>query len=67
MATADGKPNVSAQLVKELRDRTGAGFTACREALVEAGGDIEQAIDVLRKKGQAARRRRRSAPRPKDW
>ena len=51
---ANGKANVSAQLVKELRDRTGAGFTACREALVEADGDIEQAINVLRKKGQAA-------------
>jgi len=49
-----GKSNVSAQLVKELRDRTGAGFTACRDALVEAKGDIEQAINVLRKKGQAA-------------
>src|SRR5215467_11972717 len=53
MAT-DGKPNISAQLVKELRDRTGAGFSACREALVEANGDMEQAINVLRKKGQAA-------------
>jgi elongation factor Ts len=53
MAT-DGKPNVSAQQVKELRDRTGAGFTACREALLEASGSMEQAIDVLRKKGQAA-------------
>src|SRR6201987_4230095 len=51
MAT-DGKPN--AQQVKELRDRTGAGFTACREALIEAKGEIEQAINVLRKKGQAA-------------
>jgi elongation factor Ts len=51
MAT-DGKPN--AQQVKELRDRTGAGFTACREALIEAQGNVEQAIDVLRKKGQAA-------------
>lgn len=50
----DGKPNVSAQQVKELRDRTGAGFTACREALIEANGSMEQAIDVLRKKGQAA-------------
>jgi elongation factor Ts len=50
----DGKPNVSAQQVKELRDRTGAGFTACREALIEANGVMEQAIDVLRKKGQAA-------------
>ncbi|MFY9802091.1 MAG: translation elongation factor Ts [Candidatus Acidiferrales bacterium] len=53
MATADGKPNISAQQVKELRDRTGVGFAACREALVETGGDIERAIDILRKKGQA--------------
>jgi elongation factor Ts len=50
----DGKPNVSAQQVKDLRDRTGAGFTACREALIEAKGTMEQAIDILRKKGQAA-------------
>jgi elongation factor Ts len=54
MATPEGKPNVSAQQVKELRDRTGAGFTACREALLESGGDIDKAIAVLRKKGQAA-------------
>jgi elongation factor Ts len=57
MATPEGAPekkNVSAQLVKELRERTGAGFTACRDALVEANGNIEQAINVLRKKGQAA-------------
>ena len=53
MAT-DAKPNVSAQQVKELRDRTGAGFTACRDALLEAKGDVEQAISILRKKGQAA-------------
>jgi elongation factor Ts len=53
MAT-DAKPNVSPQLVKELRDRTGAGFSACREALIEAQGNVEQAINVLRKKGQAA-------------
>src|SRR5208283_552618 len=53
MSTETGK-NVSAQQVKELRDRTGAGFTACRDALVEANGDIEQAINILRKKGQAA-------------
>jgi elongation factor Ts len=53
MATPD-KANVPAQLVKELRDRTGAGFTACREALLESKGDIEQAISILRKKGQAA-------------
>jgi elongation factor Ts len=56
MATApeSGKGGPSAQLVKELRDRTGAGFADCRAALVEAAGDIEQAINVLRKKGQAA-------------
>src|ERR1700733_6836142 len=46
--------NISAQLVKDLRERTGAGFSVCRSALVEAKGDIEGAIDVLRKKGQAA-------------
>lgn len=54
MATPDGKPNISAQLVKELRDRTGAGFNACREALIEGAGDLEKATVVLRKKGQAA-------------
>ena len=53
MAT-DGKPNIPAQLVKQLRERTGAGFAACREALIEAQGNLELAIDVLRKKGQAA-------------
>ena len=52
MATSE--KNIPAQLVKELRDRTGAGFSDCRNALIEASGDIEQAINVLRKKGQAA-------------
>lgn len=51
---AETAVNISAQLVKELRERTGAGFSDCRAALVETGGDIEKAIDVLRKKGQAA-------------
>src|SRR5271155_5498089 len=56
MATAPepGKGGPSAQLVKELRDKTSAGFADCRAALIEAGGDIEQAINVLRKKGQVA-------------
>jgi len=49
-----GSTNIPAQLVKELRERTGAGFNDCRAALVEAVGDIEKAIDVLRRKGQAA-------------
>ena len=46
--------NIPAQVVKELRERTGAGFSDCRSALVESLGNIEGAIDVLRKKGQAA-------------
>ena len=45
---------IPANLVKELRERTGAGFSDCRAALVEAEGDIEKAINILRKKGQAA-------------
>jgi elongation factor Ts len=45
---------VPAQRVKELRERTGAGFSDCRAALVEAAGDLDEAIDVLRRKGQAA-------------
>jgi elongation factor Ts len=54
MTTTPEQVNVPAQLVKELRERTGAGFSVCRSALVEAKGDIEVAIDVLRRKGQAA-------------
>src|SRR3990170_808001 len=54
MTTKPEQVNVPAQLVKELRQRTGAGFSDCRAALVEAGADIEKAIDVLRRKGQAA-------------
>jgi elongation factor Ts len=49
---------VSAKEVKALRDRTGAGVLACREALSEADGDLEKAIEVLRARGvaQAAKR-----------
>jgi elongation factor Ts len=54
MSTQPEATQISAQLVKELRERTSAGFSDCRAALVEAGGDIEKAISVLRKKGQAA-------------
>jgi len=54
MTTNTQQPNIPAPLVKELRERTGAGFSDCRAALVEASGDIEKAIDVLRRKGQAA-------------
>ena len=42
---------VTAALVKELRERTGAGMMDCKKALVETDGDIEKAIDYLREKG----------------
>lgn len=45
---------ISAALVKELRERTGAGMMDCKKALTEADGDIETAVDVLRKSGLAA-------------
>lgn len=45
---------VTAQLVKELRDRTGVGMGKCKKALDEAGGDIEKAIEELRKAGMAS-------------
>ena len=44
---------ISAKDVKELRDRTGAGMMDCKGALVEAGGDVDRAIEILRVKGQA--------------
>ena len=43
---------ITAQQVKELREITGSGMMDCKKALSEAGGDMEQAIDILRKKGQ---------------
>ena len=45
---------ITAALVKELREKTGAGMMDCKRALGEVGGDIEQAVDWLRKKGLAA-------------
>ncbi|HSK77463.1 MAG TPA: translation elongation factor Ts [Thermoanaerobaculia bacterium] len=46
--------DITAQMVKELRERTGAGMMDCKNALNETKGDIEQAIDALRKKGLSA-------------
>jgi elongation factor Ts len=45
--------NITAQMVKELRERSGAGMMDCKSALGETDGDIEKAIDLLRKKGKA--------------
>jgi elongation factor Ts len=44
---------IAAKDVKALRDRTGAGVLACRDALTEAGGDLEQAVELLRARGEA--------------
>jgi elongation factor Ts len=43
--------NISASMVKDLRDKTGAGMMDCKAALAESGGDMDSAIDWLRKKG----------------
>ena len=45
--------NIDAKLVKDLRDKTGAGMMDCKNALVESNGDLERAIDNLRKSGAA--------------
>ena len=44
---------ISAKEVKALRDRTGAGMLACRDALTESNGDIDKAVEILRAKGEA--------------
>ena len=55
--------SISAKDVKKLRDITGVGMMDCKRALVETNGDFDQAIDLLRKKGQnvAAKRADRDA------
>src|SRR3978361_371993 len=45
--------NISAQMVKELRERTGAAIRGCKGALGETNGEMEAAVDLLRKKGLA--------------
>ncbi len=45
---------ITAQSVKELREKTGAGMMDCKKALTEAQGDMEKAIEILREKGLAA-------------
>ncbi|MDH5500629.1 MAG: translation elongation factor Ts, partial [Gammaproteobacteria bacterium] len=44
---------ISASMVKELRERTGAGMMECKKALVESDGDMEKAVEILRMSGQA--------------
>lgn len=45
--------NITAEMVKELRERTGSGMMDCKKALVESNGDMEKAIEYLREKGLA--------------
>jgi elongation factor Ts len=45
--------DISAEMVRKLREETGAGMMECKSALVESGGDMEKARDILRKKGLA--------------
>jgi len=49
---------ITAEMVKDLRERTGAGMMDCKKALTETGGDMEKAIDFLREKGLAAAAKR---------
>ncbi len=53
--------SITAQDVKALRDRTGAGVLACREALTEADGDVDRAVEILRTRGQAQAAKRAGA------
>ena len=50
--------NISAAMVKELREKSGAGMMDCKKALVESGGDIDKAVEFLRKKGIATAEKR---------
>ncbi len=50
--------DISASLVKDLREKTGAGFMDCKKALVESNGELEEAVEYLRKKGLAAASKR---------
>jgi elongation factor Ts len=48
------EPTIKPEMVKELRERTGAGFMDCKRALEETGGDLDKAVTLLREKGVAA-------------
>lgn len=51
-------PEITAEIVKQLREKTGAGMMDCKKALSECDGDISKAIDLLRKKGIATAQKR---------
>lgn len=49
---------ITSEMIKELREKTQAGMLDCKKALIECGGDVEKAVDFLRKKGLAAANKR---------
>lgn len=56
----DNSLKIDAGLVKSLRSMTGSGFVDCKNALVDAGGDLDKAVDALRKKGLAKAQKKSS-------
>ncbi len=50
--------DITAEMVRQLREKTGAGMMDCKAALTEAGGDLDKAIEILRKKGLASAAKR---------
>ncbi len=52
--------SITAEAVRDLREKTGSGMMDCKKALTEAGGDFEKAVDILRKKGLAAANKKAS-------
>jgi len=57
-------PEITAQMVKDLRDRTGASFIDCKNALNDSDGDIEKAVDILKIKGVAKASKKASRKTP---
>src|SRR5438445_10982591 len=58
---------IPAKLVAELRARTGAGMMDCKSALQECGGDLDKAVDILRKKGAAKAEKRAGRQAAERW
>jgi len=58
MTTENTQATISAEAVKELRERTGAGFMDCKRALEETAGDLDKAVALLRERGVAAAARK---------
>ena len=57
---------VTASMVKELREQTGAGMMDCKKALAETDGDMEKALEYLREKGQATAEKKATGSRLRD-